>query len=210
MQSGPLLDFPIAWIYSPAMWESVLRLDRELFTFINSTMSHPWLDLVLPTVTDLHKNPIFTLLIISLLLGTFVRFRGLARGLLLFFMCLVCLGTSDFVASQLVKESSGRLRPKFDSELVVVERSPTAGRLSFPSNHATNMFALAGFVGSLLPLWRWPLLGIAMLIAFSRVYNGAHYPGDVLFGAFLGALIGLLYFRLTARLMSLWPRQGPT
>jgi membrane-associated phospholipid phosphatase len=62
---------------------------------------------------------------------------------------------------------------------------------SFPSGHAATAFAAAIAVGLLYPRLRKPLLGLAVLIALSRVYLGVHYVTDVLVGSALGATIGL-------------------
>jgi undecaprenyl-diphosphatase len=75
---------------------------------------------------------------------------------------------------------------------------------SFPSDHATLMFALAAaFVLSSL---RWAGLTVAILgigVGWGRVYLGAHYPGDILGGAVLGVLCALAVKRVTERL-ALW------
>lgn len=63
---------------------------------------------------------------------------------------------------------------------------------SFPSGHALVAFASATVLAAAVPRLRWPLLGLAALIAWSRVYVGVHYPGDVLAGALLGIALGLL------------------
>ena len=62
---------------------------------------------------------------------------------------------------------------------------------SFPSGHATVAFACATMLALAVPRLRWPLVALAALIAFSRVYVGVHYPLDVLAGAALGVLIGV-------------------
>jgi undecaprenyl-diphosphatase len=61
---------------------------------------------------------------------------------------------------------------------------PTSG--SFPSGHSASSFACAALLAWLTPLPKVPLFVLAALIAFSRVYNGVHYPLDVLGGAALG------------------------
>jgi membrane-associated phospholipid phosphatase len=70
---------------------------------------------------------------------------------------------------------------------------------SMPSTHATSAFAAAVAVGLVHPRLRWPLVALAALIAFSRVWLGVHYPTDVLVGAALGAAIALLLWRLSTR-----------
>ncbi len=68
---------------------------------------------------------------------------------------------------------------------------PLPATSSFPSGHATVAFACATVLALAVPRLRWPLFGLAALVAFSRVYVGVHYPLDVLAGAALGVLIGL-------------------
>jgi membrane-associated phospholipid phosphatase len=61
---------------------------------------------------------------------------------------------------------------------------------SFPSGHAMSAFAVASAIAVLSPRLRWPVLAVAGVIAFSRVYLGVHFWLDVLVGAVLGIAIG--------------------
>ena len=60
---------------------------------------------------------------------------------------------------------------------------------SFPSGHTAAAVAFAGGVGERAPVAGVPLHVLAALVAYSRVHTGVHYPGDVLAGALLGAMI---------------------
>ncbi|HEV8249842.1 MAG TPA: phosphatase PAP2 family protein [Gaiellaceae bacterium] len=76
---------------------------------------------------------------------------------------------------------------------------------SFPSAHAATSFAAAVLLTRWLP-GRWPVLFVlAVAIAYSRVYVGVHYPGDVLAGAALGVLVAIALPRLVTAL----PRRRP-
>jgi undecaprenyl-diphosphatase len=71
-----------------------------------------------------------------------------------------------------------------------------SGDPSFPSDHAVGAFALAApFLFARHRLAPW-LLGMAALLAISRVAAGTHYPGDVLAGACLGLAAGWLVWKL--------------
>ena len=64
---------------------------------------------------------------------------------------------------------------------------------SFPSGHASSSFASAViFLKKLKKRYSIPLFLLAVMIAFSRLYIGVHYPTDVLCGAIFGTLIGFL------------------
>ena len=92
------------------------------------------------------------------------------------------------LASYGLREAIGRERPphRFPDPRPLVD-VPTSG--SFPSGHASMSFACAALLAWLTPLPKVPLFALAALIAFSRVYNGVHYPLDVLGGAALGLAV---------------------
>jgi membrane-associated phospholipid phosphatase len=87
-----------------------------------------------------------------------------------------------------IKALVGRSRPPGEIGLDALGAVP--GSPSFPSGHAMSAFAVAGAIALLAPRLRWPVLGLAALIAFSRVYLGVHFWLDVLAGAALGMTIG--------------------
>ena len=70
---------------------------------------------------------------------------------------------------------------------------------SMPSGHAMNAFTGAVLLAIVVPRARRPLLGLAALIALSRVYLGVHFPSDVIAGAILGAAVGATAAWLLAR-----------
>lgn len=103
---------------------------------------------------------------------------------------------------QAIKLFVGRGRPKFLETLgpfVFKPFSFNASYASFPSGHATTMFAMAVAFGYLLPRWRAPLFLLAAIIALSRVIVRAHYPTDIFAGACLGAASAYLVARAFAR-----------
>jgi undecaprenyl-diphosphatase len=92
------------------------------------------------------------------------------------------------LASYGLREAIGRERPthRFPDPRPLVH-VPVSG--SFPSGHAAMSFACAALLAWLTPLPKVPLFALAALIAFSRVYDGVHYPLDVLGGAALGLVV---------------------
>ena len=71
---------------------------------------------------------------------------------------------------------------------------------SFPSGHSGSAAAFAVSVGEMLPGLRLPLRVAALVVAFSRIYTGVHYPADVVVGAAVGALVGRATSRVVRRL----------
>lgn len=166
----------------------VQNIDFALFHFINTTLTNPVMDLVSPAITDLSKTIGFRFILVPLI-GLLMLWKWRWKGAYIFVGALVAIGSADFVGN-LIKHWVERPRP-FNSGIPDIQRSG-AGGYSFPSNHSSNMFAMATYLSFFLRSigWRTLLFGIATLIAFTRVYNGVHFPTDVLAGGFLGALSG--------------------
>lgn len=103
---------------------------------------------------------------------------------------LSAVGLVSLLGNITLKPLAQRARPFTSHELPVVGARPTSA--SFPSGHAGHAIAAAVVLSYLLPQhagWFW---GLAMAIAFSRVYLAVHYPSDVVAGALLGAGCGLV------------------
>lgn len=110
---------------------------------------------------------------------------------------------ADQVSVKLFKDVFERLRPCHNpqiADLVHTLHGKCGGKFGFVSSHAANSFALAIFSGFLLKsCYKYVLplmLFWAVLVSYSRVYVGVHYPGDILCGAILGCFVGGLVFWL--------------
>lgn len=180
------------------MLDIVHNWDLQLFELIHTTMTHPWADAFFFWITDLHKTPYFGFVIVPLVVFLFV-FKYRLNGVYLFLILLLALGSNDFIGGKL-KRLVDRDRPFSNEVIATNQKSPAAGR-SFPSNHASNMFVLATYTGQLIPAVKLPLYLIAGSVAYSRVYNGVHYPSDIFAGSLLGYIWGLLFSKLGRKLL---------
>jgi undecaprenyl-diphosphatase len=66
---------------------------------------------------------------------------------------------------------------------------------SFPSGHANTVFVAATILGRKDKLWKPFLWALAVVVSFSRIYIGVHWPLDVIVGAVLGWLTGKIVLR---------------
>ena len=111
---------------------------------------------------------------------------------------MTAVAATSAVANVAVKLTVRRRRPV----LAVPEdrRLAHPGSSSFPSGHAASAAAFSGVIGREIPHAWLPVNALAATVAFSRVYTGVHYPGDVLAGWLLGKSVAGVARRALRRL----------
>ena len=181
-------------LLAASIWQQLDAWDKKLFVVLNSKWTNPFFDSVLPYFRDsVFWAPLylFVLVFIALNYGKKGWWWSLA------FICTIAI--ADIVSSKGFKPNVERFRPCQDPlffDQVRLLLKACSGSYSFTSSHAANHFAMASFVSiTLYPsLGRWIYLTYlwAFFIAYAQVYVGVHYPLDVLGGAVLGVLTGLL------------------
>ena len=166
------------------------QLDLLVFRFINLQIAHPILDAIMIFLSA--EWPWFTLLIgfVSFLIWC----RDLPRLMRIFWIALT-VGFCDATAHNVLKPWFGRLRPcRIDILARVVDGC--SGWYSFPSNHAANAAAFAWLCFFLMSrkLGLSAAIG-AVLIGFSRIYLGVHYPFDILGGFGFGTIVAMVSYK---------------
>ena len=180
------------------MLDFLMNLDYQIFSYVNNNLTHPILDIFFFWITDLHKTIYFKVLIVPFVIFLFIK-NYRRQGITLFLILILALGVNDFIGGR-VKHLVARERPFNNAELNVTQRSE-AGGFSFKSNHSSNMFTFATYTAQFIPQAKIPLYVIAATVAYSRVYNGVHYPSDVFAGSLFGYLWGLLAAQGAKRLL---------
>ena len=179
------------------MLDWLLSFDTALYHLFNTDIANPVFDWVMPYITNVRFwMPVYVLGLAAL--AIFGGRRGRVCTLVL--LCGVLI--SDSFNSRVVKELVHRPRP-FETLHDARVIAPTAGGASFPSSHATNNFTAAFILSAYYARRKWLWYFCAILVAFSRVYVGVHYPLDVLAGAVEGSLIAWMLVWLQTRAFSI-------
>jgi undecaprenyl-diphosphatase len=180
------------------IFEFLLSMDRQIFLFANNNLANPVFDFLMPLITN-KKNWLIPIGITWILL----IWRGGRRGRIVAFLIIPILILADQTSSSLLKHTFDRLRPCKVLENVRL-LIPCGSGYSFPSSHATNISA--AFVLFIYYYSKYTIVWVTviLLIGFSRIYVGVHYPLDVLGGFVVGTTISILFilsFRLVERRM---------
>jgi undecaprenyl-diphosphatase len=113
------------------------------------------------------------------------------RGLAFIIAGAAFVGLNDFISHNVLKELVARPRPCHTlPDLQHITNCSNS--YSFPSNHASNLFTAATVTGLCFKKFAFIAYICALLVGYSRVYLGVHYPSDVLGGALWGIMMGTL------------------
>lgn len=187
------------------MFDWLIEIDRYLFLAINGWAgSVPQLDALMLFLSGKWSAiPLYGFLAYLL-----YKVYGLRQFALIALGVTVLVILTDQGSVHLFKNVFQRFRPCHDATIVEQVRLINAhcgGQFGFVSSHAANTFGLATFVIFLLRQGHWPLpmllIAWAGLVGLSRVFLGVHFPGDVIFGALFGSLVGWAMGVLIQRLI---------
>ena len=167
--------------------------DKDFFLYLNGMHSPLWdYSMTLFTLTPTWLIFYATILIII------VKKHGKKSLFIFIAIALLILCADQF--SGILKHTVQRLRPSNDpafSQLVHVFFKK-GGQFGFVSAHAANTFAIATFTSLIFRNRNYSMFIFpwAIVISYSRIYLGVHYPGDVICGALLGIGVGFGIFKL--------------
>jgi len=179
------------------MIEELLKYDTQLFLFLNNLGSEPW-DGLWRLITEKYASiPLYVLLLYLV-----YRHYGLKGTLVVMVSAAVMITATDQLANLFKYVLFKRPRPCRVEELQSAMRfvADGCGRYGYFSAHAASTMAAAVFLGLLLrknyKYLPFLLLVWAVVVAYSRIYLGVHYPLDIITGMFFGGIIGWLIYRL--------------
>ena len=186
------------------MIDQLLTYDTELFLFLNNLGNETWDGLWLIITEKWSSIPLYAILL-------YLIYQKLGpRGTLIVLLVIAAMITATDQLANLFKYGVERPRPCRVEALQQQMRfvADGCGRFGFFSAHAANSMATAVFVGLLLrPYFRYLpflLLMWSVVVSYSRIYLGVHYPLDIVTGMAIGGLLGFTFFRINLFAQARW------
>ncbi|MGP1436816.1 MAG: phosphatase PAP2 family protein [Phocaeicola sp.] len=135
------------------------------------------------------------------LLFIFIKNNTREKALFTLFMLVACVLVANIISGGICKPYFARLRPVNDPDIMYLVNTVNDFRpnsFSFLSSHSANSFALAVFASLLIKkCWFvFSTIAWAILHAFTRIYLGVHFPGDIIFGIIDGVVVAFIFYFL--------------
>ncbi len=190
------------------MIEFLENIDRELLFAFNGNNNIFW-DTIMWWISEEIFGLPFYLLFIFLVHRVF----GIKGTLIFILVGGATIGFTDVTAKYLFKEFFERYRPSQNLEIkdqLNFVNNYRGGTFGFISSHAANMFGITTLVFLLLKkefskIW-WLIFLFPVIVSYSRVYLGVHYPSDVFVGGIWGVFIGWIMYRILFALL-IFPKE---
>ena len=181
--------------------EQLIEYDHELFLFLNNLGNSTWDDFWNFLTNKWSSIPFYALLV-------YLLYRSLGlKGTLITLVAVAGLITATDQLANVFKDGFQRPRPCRQEGVMEHARfiADYCGRWGYFSAHAASSAALTVFMGMILrpfyPIMLYVLIFWALMVSYSRIYVGVHYPSDVLTGILIGSIFGYLFFRFQQFLM---------
>lgn len=174
------------------MLEKLVELDRELFVYLND-MQSPFWDPIMVFVSDKYVWVPFYLGLIG-----YVIWRYKRKSIPMLLLAVLTIVLADSITSGIFKPYFARLRPCHDPTLseTINLVAGCGGKFGFMSSHAANSFGFAVFFNLVLSdryaVFKFILVAWAVIVSYSRIYLGVHFPGDIVGGAIVGSFAAYL------------------
>jgi undecaprenyl-diphosphatase len=174
--------------------EFLNQIDHAFFLFLNGIHS-TFFDFVMYQAT---KSMVWIPLYLVFLFFVIRQYGW--KTLLILVVASIMILVSDQLAN-LAKDTFQRLRPSHEPGLMVhLVNAYKGGEYGFYSSHATNTCSIAVFLIIILRKkfrWIW-LIAVpwTLLMSYTRIYLGVHFPGDIFAGILMGSLIGFFFGKL--------------
>lgn len=173
--------------------QNILEIDKELFLYLNSFYNDFWDTIMLMVTRKETWLPFYGVIL-------FFFIKNYRSKSVLIILSLVLLITAADQLSGLLKITTLRFRPVHDPVIgsLVHNVLRKGGLYGFVSAHAANSVAILVFTSRIFKNkgYYFLLLLWALLFMYSRIYSGVHYPLDILGGATLGWIVGVLVYKL--------------
>lgn len=190
------------------MLETLKSIDESLFLFLNAR-HNSFFDPIMWLFSDkIFWGPLYVWFL-------WLLYKKYPKHYWTVLIAIILLIVASDQLCNLVKDSVMRLRPSHEPHLQAIIHTLNGylgGTYGFYSGHASNAFAVAIFMITIFATERNYVIPIALVYAiftaYSRIYLGVHYPGDVVTGAFAGGLLGIGFATLHGKVRARYFKPG--
>ena len=180
--------------------QELIQEDKSIFLFLNNLGSTPFDQLWIMISATWIWVPLYVIFL-------YLLFKTFKLRSLIFILIFIALGVtvSDQLAG-IFKTGIARLRPCHDPTLTGLMRAvKCGGQFGFYSSHAANTFFIATFMSLLLykkfKFLPYFLFTWAIIVSYSRIYLGVHFPLDILMGSSMGFFTGGFFATLALKVI---------